>query len=437
MLQKGAALLALAVSLALSAVPARGQTLRDSVERALRNFPEVRSAQANRAAVAETVPQAFAGLLPSLDGSFGRGRERSNNSITRARTDGPWTSLNRQEAELTLSQLIYDGGATWNAMKRQQAHALSAAEQVESLGESVALRTAQAFFDVLRLRALVEIAEQNLAVHRRTLEQVASRTEKGLGRRSDDRQTEARVALASSQLEQLRGQLDEAETAYRHLTGAFPGQLLRAEPPAATLPRSVDEAVQDARVNHPAVRAAQAEIDAAAADRESARGRLLPRLTLELGATNDRDVDGVQGLNGDRTAMLRLRHNFFRGGADVARISEADARRYEAIEQLARAQNDIERDVRQAWQSLAAERTRLGVLRNYSEASAEVVEAYRSQFRIGQRSLLDVLNAENENFTARSNYLTSAYAVDTGVYRLLAAMGRMLESLELKQANKT
>jgi adhesin transport system outer membrane protein len=185
------------------------------------------------------------------------------------------------------------------------------------------------------------------------------------------------------------------------------------------------------------VRAAQAEVDAAAADRESARGRLWPRLTLELGATNDRDVDGVQGLNGDRTAMLRLRHNFFRGGADVARIGEADARRYEAIEQLARAQNDIERDVRQAWQSLAAERTRLGVLRNYSEASAEVVEAYRAQFRIGQRSLLDVLNAENENFTARSNYLTSAYSVDAGVYRLLAAMGRMLESLELKQANKT
>jgi adhesin transport system outer membrane protein len=389
---------------------------------------------ANRHAVERTVPQARAGLLPSLDGTLGTGRERSNNSLTRARPDGPWVGLNRQEAELTMSQLLYDGGSTWNALKRQQARSQSAAEQVGSVSENVALRTAQAFFDVLRLRALIDIAEQNLAAHRRTLEQVVRRTESGVGRRSDDRQTEARVALAESQLTQLHGQLDEAEANYRYLTGTFPAQLLRAEPEASALPRTVDEAVESARAAHPAVRAAEAEVQAAAAERESARGRLLPRLTLEVGATQDRDVDGLQGINADRSAMLRLRHNFFRGGADVARIEEAEARRYEAMEQLARTRNDIEREVRLAWQSLAAERSRLGVLRSYSEASAEVVEAYRAQFRIGQRSLLDVLNAENENFTARSNYLTSSYSVDTAVYRLLAAMGRMLEQLGLKPA---
>jgi adhesin transport system outer membrane protein len=429
------ALFALVVMLVAGS--ARAQTLRESVERALRTFPEVRSAQANRSAVEQTVPQARAGLLPSLDGTLGRGRERTNSSLTRSRADGPWVALNRQELEVTMSQLLYDGGSTWNALKRQEARFQSAAEQVGNVSENVALRTAQAFFEVLRVRALIELAAENLAVHRRTLEQVSSRTEKGLGRRSDDRQTEARVALAESTLTQLRGQLDEAETAYRHLTGTFPGELLRAEAELGGLPRGVEQAVEDARVAHPAVRAAELELEAAAAERESARGRLLPRLTLELGATQDRDVDGLQGLNADRTAMLRLRHNFFRGGADSARISEAEARRYEALEQLARVRNDIERDVRQAWQSLAAERSRLTVLRTYADASAEVIEAYRSQFRIGQRSLLDVLNAENENFGARSNMLTSSYAVDTGVYRLLAAMGRMLEHLGLKPAAKS
>lgn len=423
-----------ALALALVATTARAETLRESVEQALRNFPEVRSAVANRRAVEETVPQARAGLLPSLDGTIGRGRERSNSSLTRSRPDGPWTAMNRQEAELTLSQLIFDGGTTWNAVKRQEAKTQSAAEQVENVSETVALRTAQAFFEVLRLRTLIELAAQNVAVHRRTLEQVMSRTEMGLGRRSDDRQAEARVALAQASLTQLNGQLDEAHATYRHLTGTFPGQLLRGQPELIAVPPGVQQAVEEAVATHPAVRAADLELQATLAERESARGRVLPRLTLELGATQDRDIDGLPGVNADRTAMLRLRHNFFRGGADVARIGEADARRYEAIEQLARTRNDVERDVRQAWQSLASDRSRLAVLEAYAAAAADVVEAYRSQFRIGQRSLLDVLNAENENFTARSSYLSAAYAIDVGVYRLLAAMGRMLQQLGLRPA---
>src|SRR5205085_10875148 len=86
---------AFAFALVLVAAQARAQTLRESVERALRNFPEVRSAVANRSAVQQTVTQASAGLLPSLDGTLGRGRERSNNSLTRVQRDGPWEHLNR------------------------------------------------------------------------------------------------------------------------------------------------------------------------------------------------------------------------------------------------------------------------------------------------------------------------------------------------------
>jgi adhesin transport system outer membrane protein len=417
------------------AAPCGAQTLTETVERAVRTFPDLRAAEANRRAVEETLPQARSQLLPSLDGTLGRGREWSDNSLTRAQ--GGDVSLTRGEAQVTLSQLLYDGGAALGQLRRQRARSQAAAEQVASLGEAVAQRAAEVFFEVLRLQALVSIAQQNLAVHRRTFEQVSIRTEKGVGRRSDDRQAEARLALAQASLSQLSGQLDEAVAAYRHITGIVPVQLLRGDAPLGALPVDLQAALGQAVATHPAVRAAEQDLRAAEQERESARDSLWPRVTLELGATRNTDIDGIPGANYDRTAMLRLRQNLYRGGADSARVREAGARREEALARLGRARIDVERDVRQAWDGLAAARGRLEALRLHADASAEVVEAYRGQFSIGQRSLLDVLNAENESFAARSNYVSGDFAVSVGAYRLLAAMGRMLEHLGVRVGDNT
>jgi outer membrane protein, adhesin transport system len=186
------ALLAGSALLGASA-PCGAETLADTVERAIRTFPDMRAAEANRRALEETLPQARSQLLPSLDGSLGRGREWSDNSVTRAQ--GGEAKLTRNEAQVTVSQLLYDGGAALSQLRRQRARSQAAAEQVATLGEALGQRAAEVFFEVLRLQALIAIAQQNLAVHRRTFEQVTIRTEKGVGRRSDDRQAEARLAL--------------------------------------------------------------------------------------------------------------------------------------------------------------------------------------------------------------------------------------------------
>src|SRR5688572_17113706 len=136
-------LLTLAVLLAAGA--ARGETLAEAVARTVASFPELRSAAANRRAVEETVTQARALRLPSLDGTLGGGRERSDNANTRVQ-GGTATTLSRSEAEITLSQLLFDGGAASSQIRRQEARSESAAAQVASIAESVALRAAQAFF---------------------------------------------------------------------------------------------------------------------------------------------------------------------------------------------------------------------------------------------------------------------------------------------------
>ena len=191
----------------------------------------------------------------------------------------------------------------------------------------------------------------------------------------------------------------------------------------------MEAALEEALAAHPSVRAAEREVQAAQADRESARARLSPRLNLELGTSRNRDLDGVRGPNEDRFAMLRLRANIFRGGADEARMREVEARFDEAMAGLGRARNDVERDLRQAWHGLRAGRERMPSLANHAQASAQVVEAYRMQFKIGQRSLLDVLNSEAERYNAQAAALNGVYAVSADELRLLAAIGKLVATL--------
>ncbi len=412
----------------LWAPAAPADTLVDAIARAVANLPEVRAARANRRALEETAAQARGAWYPTLDASLGHGREKSNNPSTRAL--GSDDTLTRREAEISLSQLLFDGGAASGQVRRFQARARGAGDQVMQTAENAGLRAAETYLDVSRLRELIALAAENEKRHEETLAQVSRLADVGQGRRADAQQAEARLALAQASLSQLRGQLAQAEAGYRHLTGQPPGELAGAGDFWNALPATLPDALAQALAAHPAILAAHNELLAAQAERESQRSRAAaPRLALEVSTSTNHDLGGIRGSYDDRSAMLRLRYNLFRGGADIARVREAEARIDEALAGYAKARNDIERDLRQAWQSLTQDRARLPQLQRYAAASAQVVSAYRKQFSIGQRTLLDVLNAENELYSARSSRDTGAHAVTLGELRVLAAMGKLLETL--------
>ena len=424
-----ACILTLIVCAGLCSRSAVADTLSEALSRAVANLPEVRAARANQRAIEQTAAQARGAWYPTLDASLGRGHETSNNPSTRALVGSDQT-LTRRETEVNLSQLIFDGDATSGQVRRFQARARGAADQVSNAAETAGVRVAQAYLDVIRLRELITLAADNEKRHQETLAQVSRLAEVGQGRRADAQQAEARFALAQASLSQLHGQLAQAEAAFLHLTGEPPGPLADAGSFEAMLPASLPSALAQALEAHPAIRAAQKELLAAQADRDSARSRLAsPRLALEVGTSAAHDLNGVPGAYTDRFAMLRLRYNLFRGGIDDSRSREAVARVDEALANLGKARNDTERDLRQVWQGLVEDRIRLPQLQRYAAASAQVVGSYRLQFSIGQRTLLDVLNAENELFSARSSQYTGSLAVTIGELRVLAAMGKLLETL--------
>ena len=407
---------------------AEAETLSEAVRRAVQAFPEVRAAAANHRAVEQNVAEARGELFPSVDANLGQGRELSDNPVSRSRGDP--STLTRREAGITFSQLLFDGGAAIGQVRRFEARTGGAAAQVANAAESAGVRAALAYLDVLRLRGLLQLAADNVKRHEDTLQQVALLADSGRGRRSDAQQADARLALARSSLSQLRGQLAQAEAAYRHVTGGWAAELADPGAFADKLPATVDAAVDELLAVNPAVRAAEKDLLAARADRDSARARMMvPRVTLDAEASHNHDLGGVPGLYSDRRAMVNVHVPIFRGGADQARVGEAEARIDEAVANLGKVRNDAERDLRLAWDVLREDRNRLPQLTRYASTSAFVVDAYRSQFLIGQRSLLDVLNAENELYSAKSSLLTTANAVTGGEVRVLGTMGKLLQAL--------
>lgn len=406
------------------------ETLRVAVSATLERFPELQIAHHRIEVARSQVGQARAELLPVLSASLGEGRESSRNVSTRARGDD--VTLRRREGDISATQLVFDGGASSGQVRRFAARAEGAQFNLLDRTEEVALRAGQVFIDVRRLRAQSEVARENIAAHEKTLSNVSDLAEAGRGRRIDVTQAQARHALAVSSAEQLLGQLAQAEAGFRYFVGRPPGEL--AAPPSfeRRLPARVDSAIVEALDAHPALKAAEKEVEAAQFDRDSARARLAaPRVTIEVGATRNRDIDGIAGPNSDQYAMLRLRYNLFRGFGDSERVRETSARIDEALADIARIRGEVERDVRQAWDALIADRNRLPQLSEYARASADVAEGYRLQFQIGQRSLLDVLNAENERYSAYSAYVAAGAAVAVDELRLLASQGRLVEALGL------
>jgi adhesin transport system outer membrane protein len=339
-------------------------------------------------------------------------------------------TLTRREGDLSLTQLVFDGGAAGGQVRRFGARLESAGFTIADTAENTGSRAAQIYVEVRRLREQLEVARENVAIHDKTLSDVNALADAGRGRRADVTQADARRALAVSSLQQLVGQLGQTESAYKHVTGRVPQELEPTPELGSKLPATLDQAFREAEATHPALRGAEKEFDAAQFDRDSTRARAaVPRITVEAGGSRNRDIDGISGPNRDAYAMLRLRYNLFRGFGDVERVREAEARIDEALADLSRVRNDLERDIRQAWETLAADRSRLPQLSAYARASADVAEAYRLQFQLGQRSLLDVLNAENERFNAAGGLIAGRAAVETSEIRLLASLGRLLGSL--------
>ena len=383
----------------------------------------------------EGVLDARAGLRPTVDLRLASGWARTNNSTTRARaTRGPGKSQSvtqfRSESNLTLSQLLFDGFGAINRKRAAESLVTVAEFQVFDAGELIGLRAALSYLAVARARRLVELADQNVLQHQDIVNRIRIQVEAGGTGQADLDQAQGRLELAISTQVQFGGNLRDSITAYLESIGQEPDVVVLPQVSNDVLPDDMNGAVQEALRANPALRAATHNLEARRKDLKSARSPFFPTVTFEVDGARNENLGGVDGPNNDFQARLVLNYNLYRGGGDSARLRSAKALASEALRREVETARLIEQGTRIAFTAYETAPARLPVLKGHRRSTEKALDAYYEQFSLGQRTLLDVLNVENELFGARAAEWDGRVALLDAHFQVLTAIGRLLKTLD-------
>lgn len=412
--------------------PVMAQTLTEVVDKTLKSNPLILAESNRKLSADQAIRQAESGYYPKVDLNLGVGRERSDNPTTRATNDHrKW--LTRGEAGITATQMLYDGLATKNLVDQSESLSESAGYSVADTAESTSLNAIRVYLDVLRRQELLTLTQANLVSHDRIFSQITLRAESGVGNQADVDQSTGRVALAQANNNANIGNLEDAKTTFLRVVGEQPESLVKpGEECCNSAPATLDDAIKIAYHQHPALRAAIAQHEAALAQQQGAYAPMHPRVDLELSTTANNDLDGSDGHNSDVQAMFRMRYNLLNGGADSAYIDQTAYLSEQAKQQANLAKRQIEQDVRLAWNELQRQTDRLQYLQLRTKSAEKTRDAYQQQFNLGQRTLLDLLDTENEVLTAQSDFTNAQYDRLYACYWLSETMGKLLASLQLE-----
>jgi len=410
---------------------ASAETLQEVVDVTIKTNPDVLAASNERDAVSKEIIQARAGYLPTVDLAVGTGYESTDSPSTRTPTSHKNVHLNRDEASLNLRQMLFDGMQTKNEVLRHTARTNSRAYGVFGASENTGLEAVDAYLNVLRRQKLVELTSTNLEAHERTHDQIKLRSERGVGRKADMDQSQGRVALARANQIAEQSNLRDAETSFLRVVGITAANLSDPDSPANLLPATLDEAISLGIENHPTLKSANADIDSANSQHDTALAVFYPRVDFELGTTANSDLDGVEGHNNDVTAMFRLRYNLLNGGKDKARREETAHLINQATEIRNNTYRQVEQSVRLSWNALETVNNQMSFFQLHVDSSENSRDAYQQQFSLGQRTLLDLLDSENEVFVARQALVNAQYDQLFAYYRVLNSTGSLLESLDV------
>lgn len=403
-------------------------TIEEAVSQALRTNPELMAARNALASREFEVDQAKSSWLPQVSVSAGVGNEVR----TAPSTGFEEVDLSRQEFGVQASQLVFDGFATNSEVKRQQAREQSAQYEMHATAESLALRVAEAYLNVLRHAKLLDLTRDTLWEHKNIYDQMKLRSDKGVGSKADLDQIAARLALANSNLIVAQNNLVDAQSTYYRLTGVYPGLESMEEPMLPVgLPENIDAAINQAIGMHPTLKSASADVDAAYAQREAARSTVWPRLRIEADKRWDENIGGIEGEDEDLIVALRLRYDLYTGGANKARRKQTAFLAEEAKDIRNNARRQVVESMQLSWNAYEALTQQEGFLKQHVKAASDTKEAYAKQFNIGRRTLLDLLNTETEVVEARRSLVNAQYDRIFAGYRIFNAAGSLLKAMKI------
>ncbi|BAO79860.1 outer membrane protein [Serpentinimonas raichei] len=415
---------------AAAALPA---PMIEAVRQAILSNPEVQARWYNFTASQAERDAGMAGWRPQVDLNYGVGRETN-------RAPGNNTGwYTRHGGSLTLNQMLFDGGFTRNEVQRLEYAELVRYYELMEVVESVALEAARAYVDVARYSALTEEAKQNYVEHRILSGQIEERVGAGVGRRVDADQSTGRLALAESNLLTEISNLHDVSARFQRIMGTLaPTTLppLREGLRLPGVPATMTDALRQGLPNSPTINAAFENVRSSRSQIEARQSAFWPRVDFRVRQSWGRDLNNVPGRTRDTVAEVVLNYNLYRGGADQARERQAVEQNAQARQLQELACRNVRQTLTIAFNDVQRLNEQLGFLNQHRLSTEVARDAYRQQFDIGQRTLLDLLDSQNEYFEASRAFLNAQYNQFLAQARTLAAMGQLTAALGVNRPDQ-
>ncbi len=421
----------------LTPATVNAQSLEQAVAYSLDTHPEIRAAYTHFKVSEKQVEQAQSGYLPTVDLTGGIGYEHTDSPSTRGSGDDT-EDLMRRELGLSIKQNLFSGFHTSSEVSRTS-YATSAEQwRLFAKAEDLALEISKVYIGLIEAKELVKLSEKNLASHQAIYDQIKLRTESGFGSSADLSQINSRLAKAHSNLIAAKNNYLDSKAIFYSVIAQRPDNLVIPYPDSSLLPVSKEQGLKTALANHPIVKAAANDINAARYQHDAAKSNYYPKVSLEIDANFDDNLDGVDGSSYDTSGeynevltMVRFSYNIYSGGKDEAFAKETAYKWDEAKALNSKAHREVTESFILSWDAFEQLNLQKKYIKMHVIASKDTQSDYQQQFKIGQRTLLDLLDTENELYQARRDYLESEFSEITAQYRILHSMGLLVDALRV------
>jgi outer membrane protein len=403
-----------------TALPASGETLLQALASAYKFNPRLDAARATLRATDEEVPRALSGYRPVITGSADTSYQNVNTKPGSASAG----ESNPRGYGVDLVQPLFRGFRTVNAVNAAEATVRAGRETLRLAEQSVLLEAVTAFGDVVRDTAIVRLRENNVTVLTRDLRATQDRFNVGEVTRTDVAQAQARRAAAVAALDLARANLRTSRATYERVIGHPPSNLVEAKA-SRLVGRTLGENVEVSLRESPSVVAALYREQAARFSIDLVRGELLP--TAQLEANYSKRFDQSAGVDAIESTSVtgRLTVPFYTGGEVEARVRQAKHTHVQRLQEIEQARTEAQAQVVTAWAQLQAAQAAVESDQTAVNANRIALAGVREEERVGQRTLLDVLNAEQELLNSEVNLVTDQRNVVIASYTVLSTVGRL------------
>ena len=411
--------------------PALADTIEAALVRAYQNNPQLNAQRAAVRATDENVPQALSGYRPKVAVTASAGYQYTDSNST---FGGTATQIVRTEvhganpprsAGLTVTQTLYNGNQTANKTRAAESQVSGAREGLRVLEQTILLAAATIYMDYLRDAAIVEVQRSNVRVLDQTLKQTRDRFNVGEVTRTDVAQSEAQLAAGKTQLLAAEATLTTTKANFRRIIGNEPEALAPGSPVDRFLPATLPGAVELSLIENPNVTAAMFGIDVNFLQVKVNEGALLPTVTMQASVQQAYQTNITSPRTFSASAIAQLSVPIYQGGAEYSLIRQSKESLAQQRLVLEQTRDQTRANTVTAWGQLVAGKAQVVSAQSQVTASEIALNGVREEAKAGQRTTLDVLNAQQALVNARVALVTAQHDRVVASYGVLSAVGRL------------